>query len=44
MVCEQLRQMTGVDFRPGPGEPEILATFGFRTANLLMEGSVYCCE
>lgn len=34
----------GVDFRPGPGEPEILATFGFRTANLLMEGSVYCCE
>ena len=34
----------GVDFRPGPDEPDILDTFGFRTANLLMEGNVYCCE
>ena len=34
----------GVDFQPGPDEPDILDTFGFRTANLLMEGNVYCCE
>ena len=34
----------GVDFRPGADEPEILDTFGFRTANLLMEGNVCCCE
>lgn len=34
----------GVDFRPGKEEPEILDTFGFRTANLLMEGNVRCCE
>ena len=34
----------GVDFYPGKEEPNILDTFGFRTANLLLEGNVYCCE
>lgn len=34
----------GVDFLPTAGEPDILDTYGFRTANLLMEGNVYLCR
>lgn len=33
----------GVDYKPAKPEPVIEDTFGFRTANLLMEGNVYCC-
>ncbi len=34
----------GVDYHHEADDLVIDATFGFRTANLLMEGSVYCCE
>ena len=33
----------GVDYKEGNKEPEILDTFGFRTANLIMEGIVRNC-
>ena len=33
----------GVDYKEGEKEPEILDTFGFRTANLIMEGIVRNC-
>lgn len=32
----------GVDYRYDEGELVIIDTFGFRTANLLMEGNIYC--
>ncbi len=33
----------GVDYKVEKDEIEIESTFGFRTANLLIEGNVYCC-
>lgn len=33
----------GVDYEERAGEVTIKSTFGFRTANLLLEGNVYCC-
>lgn len=33
----------GVDYEPAKGEVKINNTAGFRTANLLLEGNVYCC-
>ncbi len=33
----------GVDYEKTDAEPVIADTFGFRTANLLMEGNIYCC-
>lgn len=33
----------GVNYSKENGEIRIQNTFGFRTANLLMEGNVYCC-
>lgn len=33
----------GVDYEVAAGETVIKNTSGFRTANLLMEGNVYCC-
>ncbi len=34
----------GVDYTQDEAGLHIADTFGFRTANLLMEGNVYCCE
>ncbi len=34
----------GVDYTDNEGTPEIQDTFGFRTANLLMEGNIYCAS
>lgn len=34
----------GVDYTEDENGVQIADTFGFRTANLLMEGNVYCCE
>ena len=34
----------GVDYTQDENGVQIADTFGFRTANLLMEGNVYCCE
>lgn len=34
----------GVDFEMKTDIPVIMDTFGFRTANLLMAGDVYCCK
>lgn len=33
----------GVDYKVDSGEVNIRDTFGFRTANLLLDGNVYCC-
>ncbi len=33
----------GVEYEENCGELRIRDTFGFRTANLLLEGNVYCC-
>lgn len=33
----------GVDYEADSGEINIRDTFGFRTANLLLDGNVYCC-
>lgn len=33
----------GVDYEENSGELDIRDTFGFRTANLLLDGNVYCC-
>lgn len=33
----------GADYEVQSGKVEVMDTFGFRTANLLMEGNVYCC-
>lgn len=33
----------GVEYQNDSGELKIESTFGFRTANLLLEGNVYCC-
>ena len=34
----------GADVEPKEDIPVIIDTFGFRTANLLLAGDVYCCE